>query len=313
MMKTIYLAGGCFWGVEKYLSLIPGVIRTQTGYANGTTENPTYEQVCRQNTGHAETVKVEFDDSKLSLSALLFRFFEVIDPTSVNKQGNDVGVQYRTGIYYTDPADKTEIASALSTLQARHQKPIAVESAFLSNYSPAEDYHQSYLDKNPGGYCHIPAKAFAQAMRPLPSSKQELKNHLTEMQYHVTQENGTEPPFQNAYYHEFRDGIYVDIVSGTPLFVSTDKFESGCGWPSFSKPIDASLVQELTDKTHGMLRTEVRSTDSDSHLGHVFDDGPKQLGGLRYCINSASLRFIPYDSMEQEGYGAYRSLVKPSN
>lgn len=310
MDKTIYLAGGCFWGVEKYLSLIPGVMKTEVGYANGKTSNPTYEQVCRENTGHSETVKVVYDDRRISLRALLKRFFEVIDPTSLNQQGNDRGVQYRTGIYYTDPEEKTEILAALRELQERYDKKVVVEAVPLENYDAAEDYHQSYLDRNPSGYCHIPAGAFERAKRPLEEDrKEELKRRLTEIQYKVTQENGTEPPFQNEYCNEFREGIYVDVVSGEALFVSTDKFESGCGWPSFSKPIEKASIEEMTDTSHGMFRTEVRSKGSNSHLGHVFDDGPEERGGLRYCINSAALRFVPKERMREEGYGRYLDLI----
>ncbi len=308
--KTIYLAGGCFWGVEKYLSLIPGVLDTEVGYANGRTESPTYEQVCRHKTGHAETVKVVYDADKLPLPELLQRFFEAIDPTSVNKQGNDVGVQYRTGIYYTQPEEKIIILAALKNLQAQFKNPVAVEAAPLDNYAPAEDYHQKFLNKNPDGYCHIPSKVFEQAKRPVAAEPGELKKRLTPLQYKVTQENGTEPPFQNEYYNEFREGIYVDIVSGKPLFVSTDKFDSGCGWPSFSKPVDCSFIQEQADTSHGMHRTEVRGKDSGSHLGHVFNDGPADMGGLRYCINSAALRFVSKEQMEAEGYEAYLSLIQ---
>ena len=301
----IYLAGGCFWGVEKYISLIPGVLATETGYANGKTENPTYEQVCRDNTGHAETVKVTYDADVLSLRELLTRFFKVIDPTSVNRQGNDRGEQYRTGIYYTQPEDNAEIADALEELRGQYDKPVVVEAKVLENFYPAEEYHQKYLDKNPGGYCHIPKRAFEQAKEPL-----DLRRRLTDIQFRVTQENGTEPPFQNEYYDEFREGIYVDIVSGEPLFVSADKFESGCGWPSFSKPIDPELVKEFHDTSHGMHRTEVRSKGSGSHLGHVFADGPAEKGGLRYCINSAALKFIPKERMQDEGYGEYLFLLR---
>lgn len=314
MEKIIYFAGGCFWGVEKYLSLIPGVVGTEAGYANGKTENPTYEQVCRDNTGHAETVKVTYDSSKLPLQELLTRFFEVIDPTSVNRQGNDRGIQYRSGIYYAEPEDKDVILSALDALQAQYKEPVVVEAAPLENYYPAEEYHQDYLDKNPGGYCHISSTAFERAKRPLISDNdRDLRQRLTELQYRVTQENGTEPPFQNEYYKEFREGIYVDIVSGDPLFLSTDKFESGCGWPSFSRPIALEALKEKQDTSHGMYRTEVRSGGSDSHLGHVFNDGPTDMGGLRYCINSAALRFVPKEKMEEEGYGEYLSLVSLQN
>ena len=186
MEKTIYLAGGCFWGVEKYLSLIPGVMKTEVGYANGKTEHPTYEQVCRENTGHSETVKVVYDDRQIRLWMLLRRFFEVIDPTSINRQGNDRGEQYRTGIYYTDAKDRAEILAALEDLQMRYEKAVVVEAAPLENYYTAEDYHQRYLDRNPSGYCHIPAGAFERAGRPLEEDrKEELKRRLTEIQYKV--------------------------------------------------------------------------------------------------------------------------------
>lgn len=310
MQRTIYLAGGCFWGVEKYVSLVPGVVQTEVGYANGKTNHPTYEQVCGHDTGHAETVKVVCDAATLPLRQLLERFFDVIDPVAVNRQGNDAGVQYRTGVYYTAPQDEWIIRKALGDLQKKYNEPLAVEVMPLTNYSPAEGYHQKYLDRNPGGYCHIPSGAFAQAARPLESESREgLKTRLTQRQYQVTQENGTEPPFANEYYNEFRKGIYVDIVSGEPLFVSVDKFESGCGWPSFSKPIDAALVKEVADTSHGMVRTEVRAEGSGAHLGHVFGDGPADRGGLRYCVNSAALRFIPREQMDAEGYGAYLPLV----
>ncbi|WP_343210098.1 peptide-methionine (R)-S-oxide reductase MsrB [Anaerolentibacter hominis] len=310
MKNEIYLAGGCFWGIEKYISLIPGVLSTEAGYANGKMEHPTYEQVCYNNTGHAETVKVVYNAEKITLEELLSRFFEVIDPTAVNRQGADIGTQYRTGIYYTREEDKKPILTALVKLQERTQKPIAVEAVPLMQYAPAEDYHQSYLDKNPGGYCHIPKEAFERAKKPLSTGKYDKQiQKLTDIQYHVTQENGTEPPFYNDYFNEFREGIYVDIVSGEPLFISADKFESDCGWPSFSKPIRSDAVRETGDTSHGMYRTEVRGGLSDSHLGHVFDDGPADRGGLRYCINSASLRFIPKEKMAAEGYENFLPLL----
>lgn len=315
-MAEIYLAGGCFWGLEKYLSLIPGVTGTQVGYANGKTPNPRYEDVCHRNTGHAETVKVNYDSAILPLNALLTLYFDAIDPTTLNRQGNDVGSQYRTGIYYTDEADLPPIQDALKALQTKYRKPLALEVTPLVNYSPAEDYHQRYLDKNPGGYCHIGPQKFEKAARAIVNrpytrpSREELTDRLTETQYAVTQNNATEPPFHNEYWNTFREGIYVDITTGEPLFSSDDKFESGCGWPSFYKPIDPRVVKELKDTTHGMIRTEVRSHAGDAHLGHVFTDGPKDKGGLRYCINSASLRFIPREEMEPQGYGYLLTLIK---
>lgn len=307
--KTIYLAGGCFWGSEKYIGLIKGVVETEVGYANGNTENPTYEDVCRRNTGHAETVKVVYDPRELTLENLLNFFYKVIDPTAVNRQGNDIGSQYRTGIYYVDEEDEAVISASLHELQKEYTQALAVELMKLKNYYPAEEYHQKYLDKNPGGYCHIGESDFHELKEAQKNnkykvkSKRELERTLTEMQYNVTQENATEPPFDNEYYDNFEEGIYIDITSGEPLFTSKDKFESGCGWPSFSKPIDKKTIKEISDLSFGMRRTEVRTENSNSHLGHVFSDGPKKTGGLRYCINSASLIFIPKNEMKDKGYG----------
>jgi peptide methionine sulfoxide reductase msrA/msrB len=315
-MAQIYLAGGCFWGTEKYLTSLEGVVATEVGYANGRTENPSYEDVCYKNTGHAETVKVEYDADVLPLKELLKLFYEVIDPTSVNRQGNDVGTQYRTGIYYIDETDLPIIKESLKELKREYPVPLAIEVEPLDNYYPAEEYHQKYLDKNPGGYCHIGEEEFAKAKamqavkKPYQvKSKEELENTLTPLQYEVTQHSATEPPFQNEYYNNFKEGIYVDITTGEPLFVSTNKFESGCGWPSFSKPINQDLVKELKDNTYGMQRIEVRSKTGDAHLGHVFTDGPSELGGLRYCINSASLQFISKEEMAVKGYGHLLPLL----
>lgn len=311
-LKTIYLAGGCFWGMEKYLSLIPGVKETESGYANGSTPSPTYEEVCRKGTGHAETVKVVYDPEEVSLPFLLEQYYAVIDPLSVNRQGNDVGEQYRTGIYYTDEKDRPIIETSLKRFQQHFKQPLAIEVQPLRQYSRAEEYHQRYLDKNPGGYCHIPSAKFreaALAREATPSyhrkTDEELRRLLTPEQFAVTRNNATEPPFRNEYFNNGRPGIYVDVTTGEPLFLSTDKFDSGCGWPSFSKPIKEELVQEKRDLSHGMSRTEVRSKTGDAHLGHVFPDGPKERGGLRYCINSASLKFIPEQDMEAQGYGKY--------
>lgn len=311
-LKTIYLAGGCFWGVEKFFSLIPGVKKTEAGYANGSTAAPTYEEVCRGGTGHAETVKVVFDPEELSLPFLLEQYYSIIDPVSVNKQGNDKGVQYRTGIYYTDEKDKPVIDASVKRLQQHFKQPLAIEVQPLRQFSRAEEYHQHYLDNNPGGYCHIPPSKFqaaAQARETAAAyrkkSDEELRRILTPEQFAVTRNNATEPAFRNEYFNNDKPGIYVDVTTGEPLFLSTDKFDSGCGWPSFSRPIKGELIQEKQDLSHGMHRTEVRSKTGDAHLGHVFTDGPKDRGGLRYCINSASLKFIPEQDMEAQGYGKY--------
>ncbi|MCM1138258.1 MAG: peptide-methionine (R)-S-oxide reductase MsrB [Muribaculum sp.] len=313
MIKTIYLAGGCFWGTAHLFSLVPGVVDTTAGYANSIIVSPSYQQVCTGNTDAAETVKVDYDQTKVSLTDLLKLYFKSIDPTSVNKQGGDVGTQYRTGIYYSDPSDLPIIEAQVSVIQRRNAKKVAVEVGPIKNFYPAEEYHQDYLYKNPNGYCHVNPALFKEAKElksTVDHDKEELRKRLTPLQWEVTQNAATERPFINEYDNEFRPGIYVDIVDGTPLFVSTSKFQSGCGWPAFSRPISDELIEEKLDTSYGRLRTEVRSTTSGSHLGHVFNDGPAETGGLRYCINSASLRFIPIEDMEKEGYKDYIPLVE---
>ncbi len=320
MKKTIYLAGGCFWGTEHLMELVDGVVDTEVGYANGVVENPSYEQVCTGDTGAAETVKVTYDDDRVALSTLLRLYFRSIDPLSLNRQGNDCGTQYRTGIYYTDPADAEVVTAEVATLQRRHKQRLALEYGELRNFYPAEEYHQQYLDKNPRGYCHVSRELFAEAAaigrkereEHDASRKSELRKRLTPLQWEVTQNGATERPFVNEYDHEFRPGIYVDVTDGTPLFVSSDKYDSGCGWPAFSQPIDQELITRHTDTSYGRVRTEVRSSASGAHLGHVFNDGPAETGGLRYCINSASLRFVPLDRMAAEGYADLIPLVEKS-
>lgn len=317
MNKIIYLAGGCFWGTAHLFSLVPGVTEAEAGYANSIVANPSYKEVCTGLTEAAETVKVVYDPDEVSLSSLLRLYFKSIDPLSINKQGGDVGTQYRTGIYYVDPADAPVIEAELATLARRHSRPLAIEFGPLRNFYPAEEYHQDYLYKNPGGYCYVDpslfkeAKNLGQKIKPENGvSREELRSRLTPLQWEVTQNGATERPFVNEYDHEFRPGIYIDITDGTPLFVSSEKYDSGCGWPAFSRPIDDSLISEHLDTSYGRIRTEVRSAKSGSHLGHVFPDGPTDRGGLRYCINSASLRFIPKDMMEKEGYGDLLPLVR---
>ncbi|HWR24430.1 MAG TPA: peptide-methionine (R)-S-oxide reductase MsrB, partial [Feifaniaceae bacterium] len=283
----------------------------------GRTENPTYEDVCRRDTGHAETVKVEYDKDVLPLGFLLELYYEAVDPLSLNRQGGDAGTQYRTGIYYADEADRPEIERSLSGLKARLGRQPAIEHGPLLNFYPAEEYHQLYLDKNPGGYCHIGMNKIKMAAEArvnpadYPAAGEEtLKSTLSPLSYEVTQHAATEPPFQNRHWDNFRAGVYVDITSGEPLFASTDKFESGCGWPSFSKPIDPFVVREFEDNSLSRRRIEVKGRAGGAHLGHVFPDGPQELGGLRYCINSAALRFVPKAEMEREGYGYLLPLLE---
>ena len=317
--KVIYLAGGCFWGLEAYMQKLNGVEDAISGYANGKTENPSYYDL--KTSGHAETVKVIYNPLIISLEDILAHYLRVVNPVSINKQGNDVGTQYRTGIYYTDEADKAIIENILAKEQTKHDKPIAIEVEPLKQFYDAEEYHQDYLEKNPGGYCHIDLsladkpldkdeEPVIDSSRYIKPSDEELKKNLTDIQYDVTQNSATERAFSHEYHDSFKRGIYVDITTKEPLFSSTDKFESGCGWPSFSKPISKDVVKYFEDNSHFMHRTEVRSRSGNAHLGHVFNDGPKELGGQRYCINGASLEFIPYDEMDEKGYGYLKYLVK---
>lgn len=314
---VIYLAGGCFWGLEHLMQSIPGVIDAQSGYANGTGKtDANYSAVCGGNTGFRETVRVEYDPKQVSLDALLLAYFYVIDPTVKNRQGNDIGTQYQTGIYYTnESAGKT--VERIAEMERSRSKEFYVEIAPLLNYYPAEEYHQNYLEKNPYGYCHIPLEEIRlfSSLRIDPGdyrkpAAEAVRDKLTQEQYYVTQENGTERPYENAFWDQFEKGIYVDIVTGEPLFSSSDKFESSCGWPAFSKPIEEPSVIELEDNSHGMQRIEVRSRAGDTHLGHVFENDTESPNGVRYCINSASLRFIPYAKMDAEGYGYLMDLFE---
>ena len=322
--KVIYLAGGCFWGVEGYFKKLPGVYETEVGYANGKTDNTDYSKISV--TDHAETVKVCYDKSVISLEEILLHYFRIIDPLSVNRQGNDIGRQYRTGVYYVDKADSAKNSDTSNSSDSANNDdlkiiakifayeedlhgPIAVEKSALKNFIKAEDYHQDYLDKNPGGYCHIDislsSKPLFNEKYTMPSDN-KLKEILDNTSYSVMRRSATEAPGSSSLNDEFRPGIYVDKITGEPLFCSSDKFNAGCGWPSFSKPITTDKLTEHVDTSHMMVRTEVVSKNSNSHLGHVFDDGPIEKGGLRYCINGAALRFIPLDKMDEEGYGDYK-------
>ena len=256
-LKHIYLAGGCFWGVEEYFSRVDGVVDAVSGYANGTSD--------------------------------------------------------RTGVYYKDQADVETINKVFDEQKEKFKEPLAVEKQPLKHFIKAEEYHQDYLKKNPNGYCHINVKQASypviDASKYKRPSDAEIKKKLSDEEYAVTQKNDTERAFSNRYWDKFDAGIYVDVVTGEPLFSSKDKFESGCGWPSFTRPISPDVATYKEDHSFNMTRTEVRSRVGNSHLGHVFTDGPKAKGGLRYCINSLSIKFVPKDQMESKGYGYLLNYV----
>ena len=311
-LKEIYLAGGCFWGMEGYFRRVKGVVDSEVGYANGKCEKTDYYSL--KNTDHAETLKIKFDENVVAFAEILEHFFRVIDPVSVDKQGNDVGRQYRTGIYYTNESDKEFLQNFIALKQKKYKEKIAVEVAPLRNYARAEEYHQNYLGKNPNGYCHIDlnlaSKPLYDESRFALPSPEEMKENLTPLQFSVTQEKATERPYTSKFDKFDKKGIFVDVVTKKPLFSSKDKFDAGCGWPSFSKPITTDALGYSRDESHGMVRTEVSSRLGGSHLGHVFDDGIKEKGGLRYCINGAGLEFIPLEKMQELGYGEYLPFVE---
>lgn len=302
-MKEIYLAAGCFWGTQGYFKKIEGVKLTKVGYANGNTENTNYEYL--KSTDHAETLKLIYDERKITLVEILLHYFRIIDPLSYNKQGNDIGRQYRTGIYYTDKKDLEVIKKVYNYYEKRLGK-LAVEVEKLHNFVLAEDYHQDYLDKNPIGYCHIDLYL---ANKPLFSNNFEKNTDIDDLSLKVMKENYTEAPHTSKLNEEYRKGIYVDKITRVPLFSSSTKFNAGCGWPSFTRPILSDTVEYLEDDSFGMRRIEVRSKDGNNHLGHVFSDGPTDDTGLRYCINGASLDFISYEKMDEMGYGEYKIFV----
>ena len=316
--RTLYLAGGCFWGIEALMRRMPGVTDTCVGYANGTgAQDATYERVCTGETGFREAVRVRLDASHTSVDALLFAFVDAIDPTAHNRQGNDHGTQYQAGVFWEqgDTAMEGDVRRVLGLVAVR-TPGFAMELGPLRNFFPAEDFHQDYLEKNLGGYCHVPSALIASLARSQVDpghyrrpSNEELASRLTPEQYDVTQHAATERPFANAYWDADRRGIYVDVVTGEPLFSSADKYASSCGWPAFSAPIEPGVVNSRTDTSHSMVRNEVLGRASGAHLGHVFKGDAESPTGVRYCMNSAALRFVPYDEMDAAGYGYLKDEV----
>ncbi|MCA1055011.1 peptide-methionine (S)-S-oxide reductase MsrA [Rossellomorea aquimaris] len=313
--ETATFAGGCFWCMVEPFDEQEGILEITSGYTGGETEDPSYKDVISGDTGHVEAVRITFDPQRFPYKKLVDLFWQNIDPTDDGGQFKDRGDSYKTVIFYHNESQRNVAEDSKGELEAsgKFKDPIVTEILPAQPFYEAEDYHQDFYKKNAFRYALYKRGSGREEFKRThwPKDRSHLRVLLTDMQYFVTQENGTEPPYENEYWDNTKEGLYVDVVSGEPLFTSKDQYDSGCGWPSFTKPVMDASVKERYDLSHKSTRVEVRSREGDSHLGHVFTDGPGPKG-LRYCINSAALRFIPKERLEAEGYGDFLMLFHGS-